>query len=127
MTTPREDTPVTRPHGLPKLRQPSSSGFAPAGSIADNLPPSKTWEEIVGGLMATTAENTRVIEALAVQVGSLTGKLEAHAEASERRKVEITKAAAHGSNRLALLMGALLTVYEIASPVLHEIAQWVHR
>lgn len=133
MTPPREDTPITRPHGLPKLRalQPSVSGMAPAGSADDQQLPEKSWEEIVGGLMTTTAENTRVIEALAVAVGSLTGKLDAHNEASEHRKTEIkeatTKAAAHGSNRLALLMGAFLTVYEIASPMLHELAKWVQR
>lgn len=130
MTTPREDTPVTRPHGLPKLRamQPSASGMAPAGTAQDEQ---KSLEQIVGGLMATTAENTRVIEALAVAVGSLTGKLDAHAAASETRKTEIkeatVKAAAHGSNRLALLMGALITVYEIASPFLHEMTKWVQR
>ncbi len=130
MTTPREDTPVTRP-SIPKLRpvQPSTSGMAPAGTAYDNAP--QSLEEIVGQLMATTAENTRVIEALAVSVGSLTGKLDAHAEASEKRKTEIkeatVKAAAHGSNRLALLMGALITVWEIASPFLHEMAKWVHQ
>jgi hypothetical protein len=131
MTTPREDTPVTKP-SIPKLRalQQSNSGMAPAGTAYDQEPP-KSLEEIVGALMATTAENTRVIEALAVAVGSLTGKLDAHAEASETRKTEITeattKAAAHGSNRLALLMGALITVYEVASPFLHEMAKWVHQ
>lgn len=126
--TPREDTPVTNP-SIPKLRplQPSNSGMAPAGQT--RVP--ESLEEIIGALMATTAENTRVIEALAVQVGSLTGKLDAHSEASEHRKTEIkdatTKAAVHGSNRLALLMGALITVYEIAAPFLHEMAQWGHK
>lgn len=91
----------------------------------------KSTDELIGELMAATAQNTKVIEALAVQVGSLDGKWKAHAEASEKRKTEIkeatTKAAAHGSNRLALLMGALITVYEIASPFLHEMAKWVHQ
>lgn len=131
MTTPREDTPVTRP-SIPKLRalQPSNSGMAPAGTAYDQAAP-KSLEEIVGELMAATAQNTAVIEALAVQIGSLDGKWKAHAEQSEKRKTEIkeatTKAAAHGSNRLALLMGALITVYEIASPFLHEMAKWVHQ
>ncbi len=126
MTPPREDTPVTRP-SIPKLRalQPSNSGMAPAGTAPKSL------EEIVGELMTATVQNTAVIEALAVQVGSLDGKWQAHAEASERRKTEIkdatTRAAAHGSNRLALLMGALITVYEIASPFLHEMAKLVHK
>jgi hypothetical protein len=131
MTTPREDTPVTRPHGLPKIRavQPSVSGMAPAGTAADRG--DKTIEELVGSLMAASAEQSRVIEGLSTAVGSLTGKLDGYLESSESRKKEIkeatTKATTHGSNRLALLMGAFLTLYEIASPMLHELAKWVQR
>ena len=131
MNPPREDTPVTRP-SIPKLRalQQSTSGIAPAGSAHDQSTP-KSIEEVVGELMAATVQNTAVIEALAVQIGSLDGKWKAHAEASEERKKEIkdatVKAATHGSNRLALLLGALVTLYEIAAPVLHDLAKWVHQ
>lgn len=103
------------------LRVVSPSSEAPPASL----------EELVGQLMAATAQNTRVIEALNVQIGTLTGKLTAHMEASSERHEDIksvtTKAAAHGSNRLALLLGALVTIYEIAAPALHELAKWVHQ
>ncbi len=88
-------------------------------------------EELVGKLMRKTAANTEVLEALNVQIGTLTGKLTAHIEDSGKRHEDIkavtTQAAAHGSNRLALLLGALVTIYEIAAPALHELAKWVHQ
>lgn len=91
----------------------------------------RTTDELLGQVMAATAEHTKVLEALSVQLGDLTRRFEEHSDASIARKDEIkeatTKAASHGSNRLALLLGALVTIYEIAAPALHELAKWVHQ
>lgn len=108
----------------------SSSTLRAVAALESEAPPA-SLDELVGQLMGTVAQQTKVIEALAVAVGTLTGKLEEHIAAAAEHKDEIkdvtTKAAAHGSNRLALLLGALVTVYEIAAPVLHEMAKWVHQ
>lgn len=106
-----------------------SSALRVVSPVSDAPPAS--LEELVGKLMAATEQNTRVVEALSVQIGVLGVKLDDHLqlanEQHEDLKVVTTKAAAHGSNRLALLLGALVTIYEIAAPALHELAQWVHR
>jgi hypothetical protein len=131
MNPPRfEDERPTRPT-QPKLR--AVAPTAPASEtreLAANADP-LSLEELIGKCMAATNQNTAVVEALSVQVGVLTTKLEQHSQASDQRRDEIkqatVKAAAHGSNRLALLLGALVTVYEVASPILHELAKWVHQ
>lgn len=108
--------------------RPDSAALRAVAPVSD-APPA-TLEELVGQLMGTTAENTKVLEALNVQIGTLTGKLTEHIAAAgeqhEDLKQVTTKAAAHGSNRLALLLGALVTIYEIAAPALHELAKLVH-
>lgn len=115
------------PHERPT--RPDSSALRAVGPVSE-APPA-TLEELVGQMMAATAQNTRVIEALSVQVGTLTARLGEHMQEATQHKDEIkavtTKAAAHGSNRLALLLGALVTIYEIAAPALHELAKWVHQ
>lgn len=119
------------PRERPTRPDASSSKLRAVSAVVDSEPPAPTLDQLVGQLMAATAQNTKVIEALSANVGSLTGQLTAHIEGAGERKAEIkqvtTQAAAHGSNRLALLLGALVTVYEIAAPALHELAKWVHQ
>lgn len=119
-----------RPPSFPDER-PTRPTSAKLRAVAEVSAAPKTTDELLGELMAATVQHSAVIEALSVQVGSLEGKWAAHAETVEAQKKEIkeatVKAATHGSNRLALLLGALVTLYEIAAPVLHDLAKWVHQ
>lgn len=94
----------------------------------ESVPP-KSLEELVGELMAATAKNTATVRSLAVEVGTLSRELGAHTREAQDRSSKLSevtkKAATQGSNRLAMLLTALVTVYEISAPALHELARWI--
>lgn len=96
-------------------------------------PPSepKSVEELIGELMAVTVSNTSSVNNLSEQVNLLSRELGQHVRDQTHKTDEIkettNKAARHGSNRLALLMGALFTLYEVTAPWLHELAQMVRK
>lgn len=76
---------------------------------------------------ARVANLSEEVSTLTREVGQLTRELADHREASDNAaKKAGTTAAAHTSNRLAILMGALVTLYEVAQPVLHEIWKGLH-
>ena len=94
-----------------------------------DAPLSDDVHEALGQLMAAVqAGNARAsslsaeVSTLSREVGQLSRGLEEHSKTADAAaKTAGTTAATHTSNRLAVLMGALVTLYEIASPALHEL------
>lgn len=96
----------------------------------DSEPPlSDDVHEALGQIMAAVqASNARTanmvaeFQTLSREVGQLARVTEDHRKAADdAAKKAGTTAATHTSNRLAVLMGALVTLYEIAAPALHEL------
>ena len=110
--------------GSSRLRSVQSVVTAPppAGSSEP-----KSNEELIGEMMAAVAANTSSVTNLAEQVNLFGRELGAHIRAADTRTDEVKAAAKHGSNRLALLFGALVTLYELTAPYLHDIAKVLHQ
>lgn len=83
----------------------------------------------LGMLMRQTVSNTAEIQGLRTDVSTLMREIRQHAKGlDEDRPVLAQDSAKHASNRLAVLMGSLFTLYEISQPYLRELwRQIVHR
>lgn len=94
---------------------------------AGQLPGSEL--ETLGRLMAGQARADRKIEALTLDVQTLTREVHQTGKTVQADRGALAhETAKHSSNRMAALMGALFTLYEITSPYLREIWRQVfHR
>jgi hypothetical protein len=105
----------TRPNLLrPSLKQ----------RAAESVPPQDD-DSTLGMLMRQTVNNTAAVQALRTDMDVLSREVRQHNRAAP---VSIQSSAKHASNRMAALMAALFTIYEVTSPWLRElIRQVVHR
>jgi len=105
-----------------------SETTAHASPASASVAPDADLHETVGRLMAGMARLERKVDALrplATEVHQLRQDIE------EDRGALVTgaskTAAKHSSNRLAILMGALFSLYEVSAPALHEIWRQIHQ
>lgn len=86
-------------------------------------------DSTVGMLMRQTVNNTNAIKSLQLELRVLTREIhQGTLAAAEDRSSIAAGSAKHASNRLAMLLGGLFSLYEISSPYLREIwRQVVHR
>jgi hypothetical protein len=115
----------------------SSGHFAAAeedtasGVPLSSLPPlAEDPDEALGQLMAALARQGRHISLLKRDVGTIRTEVTGLRKDTELDRGELVdgasrKAAKHSSNRMAALMGALFTLYEVSSPYLHELVRLV--
>lgn len=106
----------------PDLLRPSLEQRATAVPPADD-------DSTMGMLMRQTVNNTTAIAALRVDVQTMTRELHQSSRMAEQDRSSIAAGSAkHASNRIAVLMGALFSVYEVSSPYLRELwRQVMHR
>ncbi len=103
---------------------------------AVSLAPEADELELLGRVMATTARLEAAVARLEVRVSSL-AMLPSEVRSLRDEILEDREALVHGaskhaanhsSNRMAALMGALFTLYEVSSPYLRDLFHWwVHR
>lgn len=88
-------------------------------------PPPPDDDTTLGLLMTAVTRLERTVGSLSVDVGTLTREVtQLGKDAKEERPKLVKHAAANTSNRMALLLGALFTLWEAAAPILHAISQW---
>jgi outer membrane murein-binding lipoprotein Lpp len=113
----------------------TSSGRLRALKLAERPEPVDDLHVAVGQLMASVAKLTTTVSRLDARVAEL---VPLSAEVTQlRRDVEIdrgdlvhgasTTAARHSSNRLAILMGTLFSLYEVSAPYLREVWRAIHQ
>lgn len=109
----------TRPQGLlrPSLQQ----------RAAESVPPDD--DSTLGMLMRQTVQNTAAIQAMKADMTTLVREWRVHQKGiDEDRPVLASDSAKHASNRIAVLMGSLFTLYEVTAPYLREVFRQVfHR
>lgn len=135
----REDE-VTKT-GLPRAGTPARV-LRVAPVVPSDPPAADQLPELVGQLMAVCASLQTTCTALQASCSALDTKIAALATlpsevSALRRDVDEDRkdlvhdssksAATHTSNRMAALLGALFTVYEIASPYFHGIWSMFHK
>jgi len=112
---------ITKRHGsVPKLRP------------VDTVPPEKEASpELVdlGMVMRATQANTAAVNALTVQFGTLSREVSQHGKTLKEQRGELVadaskSAARHTSNRMGALVGALVVIWEFASPYIQQL---IHR
>jgi hypothetical protein len=97
------------------------------GLVFPSMPPlPEDRDEALGVLMAATARNGRHIAQIKRDYGVIRTEVMGLRKDIELDRNELVdgasrKAAKHSSNRMAALMGALFTAYELASPYLSEL------
>ncbi len=97
----------TRPNLLrPSLQQ----------RVAESVPPADD-DSTVGMLMRQTVNNTTAMHRLTTEVGTLSREVRQSARAAPDT---IHSTAKQASNRIALLMGTLFTLYETTAPYVRE-------
>jgi hypothetical protein len=89
-------------------------------------------DTLLGQMMASQARIERGQQDILLQLGTLTREQSQLRKDIEKDREELIrgasrKAATHSSNRLAVLMGGLFTLWEVASPYLHELAELLRR
>ncbi len=80
----------------------------------------------MGMVMRQTVANTAAIESMQVQLSTFGRELRQHSRGIESDRPALAKEAAkgaakHTSNRLAVIMGGLFTIYEVCAPYVHQI------
>lgn len=91
---------------------------------AESVPPADD-DSTLGMLMRQTVNNTNAINNLSTQFGTLEREVRQSARAAPDT---IHSTAKQASNRIAILMGSLFTVYEVSAPWVREfIRQVAHR
>jgi hypothetical protein len=118
-----DDEENTRPDlAQPPLLRRSLSLQAQASKVEDD-------DSTLGMLMRQTVNNTRAIEELHTSINTLSREVRQQTRGIESDRPILAKdAAKSSSNRLAVMMGALFTVYEVTAPYVREIwRQLVHR
>lgn len=115
-----EDTRPAFPR--PPLLRPSLNERASASTNPED-------DETLGLLMRQTVQNTAAIEGLRTSFDTLSREVRQHSRGIESDRPILAKDASKAaSNRLAVIMGALFTVYEVTAPYVREIwRQLVHR
>lgn len=130
---------------MPRAKQPSWKGMPVHQSddrdtdrhlrsaddlLGDSEPPlSDDVHVALGQIMAAVQANNARTANMVVEFQTLSREVGALARATDEHRKGVddaakkagTTAATHTSNRLAVLMGALVTLYEVASPALHEL------
>jgi len=129
-----------------RMAKPGEHGYASSGAFRaadDNdtqpgvplgsMPPLPSdSHEALGVLMAATARNGRHIASLKRDYGVLRTEIIGMRKDLEENRDELvhetsSAAAKKSSNRAAVLMGTAFTLYEFASPYLHELWRLVHK
>jgi hypothetical protein len=106
-----------------------SFGSKPKLRAVDTVPPGEDGpNELVdlGMLLRATNANTAAIHGLTVQVGTLSREVSQHGKTLDDGRGELVKdasksAAKHTSNRMGALIGALVVLWEVASPYIHQL------
>jgi hypothetical protein len=80
----------------------------------------------LGMVMRATQGNTAAINALTVQLNTLSREVTQHGKALDEGRgalvADASKSAAkHTSNRMGALVGALVVLWEVASPYIHQL------
>lgn len=92
---------------------------------AESVPPASSEAELLGRLLAAGARQQTAVNALSVQVGTLSRELSQFGRDLKDDKVQRVETAKHASkvtsNRMAALLGTLFVLYQEAAPVLHEV------
>ncbi len=100
--------------------------LAPLRAVSE--PPQSDELVMLGQLMRSVAKlqtDVDTLKTLPSEVRSLRDEIRLDRDALVHGASK--HAANHSSNRMAALMGALFTLYEISSPYLHELVKWVHK
>lgn len=106
-----------------------------AAEPIDSVPPlSDDVHEALGQLMTEvhrgirrTEQMTHEFATLSREVGALSRLTEDHRKATDAAATKAGHTAAKSaSNRLAVAFGAIVTLYEVAQPLLHELAKVFH-
>jgi hypothetical protein len=95
----------------------------------DTVPPGEDKpSELVdlGMVLRATQQNTAAINGLTVQVGTLSREVSQHGKTLDEGRGDLVKdasksAAKHTSNRMGALIGALVVLWEVASPYIHQL------
>lgn len=88
--------------------------------------------EALGVLMGAVARHGRHMDNIKRELGMLRTEVvglrkDLNLDRKELVQGASVESAKRASNRMAALMGALFTIYELTAPYLHEIARWFHR
>lgn len=122
---------------MSRAERESSGHFAAAeedtasGIPLSSMPPlAEDPDEALGQVMAVLARQGRHVSLLKRDVALVRTEVTGLRKDLEEDRDELVngaskKAAKHSSNRMAALMGALFTLYEISSPYLHELVRLV--
>ena len=105
----------------PDTEATTRNGLRPPAAVSDP-PPSDA--ELLGKVMAECSRTSARVSSLTTEVGTLAREVSALAKAVEKDQGHLVQsssasAAAHTSNRMAVLLGLLWALYQEASPVLH--------
>ncbi len=116
MTTPRESF---------TGEEEATKGGTPARVVRMVPQLSSDLHEAMGQVMAETVRQGRRVDAFEEKIDDVLAEL-------KRRQPELVHSvsktsAAHTSNRMAALLGALFVLYTEAAPYLHELWKMVHR
>jgi hypothetical protein len=115
------------PSTFPEREEDTHSGLP-----LSSMPPlSDDVHEALGQIMGTCARHGRHLQAVKTQLGTMQTELVGMRKDIELDRGALVEGASHtaakrSSNRMAALMGCFFTLYEIASPYLHEMAKWLH-
>lgn len=114
-----------------KTRPDGSSGRVRASTVVESEPPSLDPNDPLhqlGKVMASQAVVQRDVQTLSREVRELRKELADDREERGGLVHSATRSAArHGGNRSAALVAALFALWEVASPVIHEIGKLVHQ
>lgn len=118
-------------HDWQEKTRPDLTKIPPPVRLESEPPESRDHDTILGKMMAALAKNDRVMrelqaahETLTREVGGLRRDIDKDREALVQGAS--TRAAAHSSNRLAVMMGGLFTLWEVASPYVAELLKAMH-
>lgn len=96
--------------------------------VVESDPPADDADVRMGQLMGAIGRlqtDVNNLKTLPAEVRALRRDLELDRDALVHGASK--RAANHSSNRMAALMGALFTLYELAAPALHELVRWFHK
>jgi hypothetical protein len=86
----------------------------------------------LGMVMRATQANTAAVNELTVKFGTLEREVTQHGKTLDEGRGELVKdasrsAAKHTSNRMGALVGALVVLWEVASPYAHQLVEQLRR
>lgn len=108
---------------------PTKRGSARLRAV-DTVPPENdpATAELVdlGMVMRATQANTAAVNAMRVELGTLSREVTQHSKALSEGSAELAASASHSaarhtSNRMGALFGALVVIWEFAAPYVHQL------